>query len=102
MGETARLRVGDLEFEWDIEKAAFNMKKHGVSFLEAATAFSDALSLTIDDPDHSENEDRFLLVGISTDRRLLVVVHVVRDVCYRIISARKASKHERKSYEEKT
>jgi len=53
MGETARLRVGDLEFEWDIEKAVFNMKKHGVTFLEAATAFSDALSLTIDDPDHS-------------------------------------------------
>jgi uncharacterized DUF497 family protein len=102
MGETVRLRVGDLEFEWDIEKANFNMKKHGVSFLEAATAFSDTLSLTIDDPDHSENEDRFLLVGMSADRRLLVVVHVVRDVCYRIISARKASKHERKSYEENT
>jgi uncharacterized protein len=102
MGETVRLRVGDLEFEWDVEKSVFNMKKHGVSFLEAATAFSDALSLTIDDPDHSENEDRFLLVGMSTDRRLLVVVHVVRDVCYRIISARKANRHERKSYEENT
>ena len=102
MGETARLRVGDLEFEWDVEKSVLNMKKHGVSFLEAATAFSDALSLTIEDPDHSENEDRFLLVGMSTDRRLLVVVHVVRDVCYRIISARKANRHERKSYEENT
>jgi uncharacterized protein len=102
MGETARLRIGDLEFEWDIEKAGFNKRKHGVSFVEAVTAFSDALSLTIDDPDHSEDEDRFVLVGTSTDRRLLVVVHVVRDVRYRIISARKASKHERKSYEEST
>ncbi len=83
-------------------EAAFNLKKHGISFLEAATTFSDPLSLTINDPDHSEDEDCFVLVGTSADRRLLVVVHVVRDVCYRIISARKASKHERKSYEENT
>jgi uncharacterized DUF497 family protein len=102
MGETVRLRVGDLEFEWDTEKAVLNSKKHGVSFLEAATAFSDALSITINDPDHSDSEDRFVLVGTSADRRLLVVVHVVRDVCYRIISARKATKYERKNYEENT
>jgi uncharacterized DUF497 family protein len=102
MSETVRWRVGELEFEWNAEKAAFNMRKHGISFLEAATAFSDALSLTINDPDHSENEDRFVLVGTSADRRLLVVVHAVRDVCYRIISARKTSKHERQSYEENT
>ena len=100
MGETARLRIGSLEFEWDIDKAASNLRKHGVSFVEAVTAFSDRLSLTINDPDHSEDEDRFLLVGLSVDRRLLVVVHVVRDVRYRIISARKAGKHERKNYEE--
>ena len=102
MGETARLRIGDLEFEWDIDKSASNLRKHGVSFVEAVTAFADELSLTIDDPDHSEEEDRFLLVGLSSDRRLLVVVHVVRDVRYRIISARKAAKYERKNYEENT
>jgi uncharacterized protein len=100
MGKTVRLRIGDLEFEWDSEKAALNLKKHRISFTEAATAFSDTLSLTIDDPDHSGGENRFLLVGMSTDRRLLVVIHVIRDVRYRIISARKATKYERKVYEE--
>jgi uncharacterized DUF497 family protein len=79
-----------------------NLRKHGVSFLEAVTAFSDELSITIDDPDHSEDEDRFVLVGMSMDQRLLVVIHVVRDVRYRIISARKAERHERKDYEEST
>ena len=90
-----------LRFTWDPRKAAANKRKHGIDFAEAATAFGDPLSLTIPDPDHSEAEDRFLLVGRSARERLLVVVHVERAATeIRIISARPATRHERTQYEE--
>jgi uncharacterized protein len=90
-----------LRFSWDPSKAASNLKNHGVSFEEAVTAFGDPLSLTIPDPQHSESEDRFVLVGLSANSRLLVVVHAERgDDDIRIISARLASRRERNEYEE--
>ena len=67
-----------VEFEWDNKKAAENLKKHGVSFDEARTAFGDPLSLTIPDPEHSEDKFRYLLLGIADSRRLLVVSHTYR------------------------
>jgi uncharacterized protein len=88
-----------LTFEWDTRKAASNLKKHAVSFEEAATAFADQLSLTIADPDHSEDEERFLLVGLSHRAHLVVVAHTESGERIRIISARLASVLERKSYE---
>lgn len=91
-----------LRFSWDPSKAASNLRKHGVSFEEAVTAFGDPLSLTIPDPKHSESEDRFVLLGLSANSRLLVVVHAERgdDDDIRIISARLASRRERIQYEE--
>jgi hypothetical protein len=89
-----------LLFEWDPNKAKENLKIHGVSFDEASTAFRDTLSLAIYDPLHSEEEDRFVLIGNSHKDRLLVVVHTERGDNIRVISARKASKKERKQYEE--
>jgi uncharacterized DUF497 family protein len=89
-----------LRFEWDPNKAKHNLKIHGVSFDEASTSFRDTLSLAIYDPLHSEEEDRFVLIGNSHKDRLLVVVHTERDDNIRLISARKASKKERKQYEE--
>lgn len=89
-----------MQIEWDPNKANSNLEKHGVSFEEAATALGDPLSLTIGDPDHSEAEDRFVLVGDSFAGRLLVVVHTHRIESIRIISARIATKNERRSYEE--
>lgn len=88
-----------LTFEWNYEKALQNIKKHEVSFEEAATVFGDPLSLTIYDPLHSEEEDRFVIIGESVRKRLLVVIHVERKDRIRIISARKATKRERKTYE---
>ena len=88
-----------LAFKWDPNKAKRNLEIHGVSFDEASTAFKDPLSLVIYDPLHSEIEDRFVLIGTSFANRLLVVVHTERDDLIRIISARKANKHERKYYE---
>jgi uncharacterized DUF497 family protein len=89
-----------LRFSWDSRKAASNLRKHGVSFEEAVTAFGDPLSLTIPDPLHSESEDRFVLLGLSGNSRLLVVVHAERDDDdIRIISARLASRRERIQYE---
>jgi len=85
-----------LLFEWDTNKARENQETHGVSFDEASTAFRDTLSLTIHDPLHSDEEDRFILIGNSTRNRLLVVVHTERGENIRIISARKAAKKERK------
>ena len=87
-------------FEWDPNKAKENLQIHGVSFDEAGTAFRDTLSLVIYDPLHSEAEDRFVLLGNSHKNRLLVVVHTARGDNIRLISARKASKKERKQYEE--
>jgi uncharacterized DUF497 family protein len=87
-----------MNFEWDREKAALNAEKHGVSFEEAATAFGDRLSLTIADPDHSEGEQRFLLVGESYQGRLVVVAHTDRGDSVRLISARLATRRERRAY----
>jgi len=87
-------------FEWDPKKARQNLKNHGVSFEEATTVFSDTLSRTILDPLHSQYEERFVLIGESAGRRLLVVVHTDRGDRIRIISARIATLHERKKYEE--
>jgi len=89
-----------LTFEWDSRKATSNRKKHGVCFEEGATAFADPLSLTIADPDHSEEGERFLLLGLSHRARLVVVTHTESGERIRIISARLASALERKGYEE--
>ena len=89
-----------LLFEWDPDKAKKNMKVHGVSFDEASTSFKDALSLTIYDPLHSEDGDRMVLIGNSFKNRVLIIVHTERGDKIRIISARKATKKERKQYEE--
>ena len=86
-------------FEWDERKAHANLKKHKVSFEEASTVFGDPLSLTIDDPVHSEEESRFVTVGKSITGRVLIVVHSDRGEYIRIISARKATRLERKQYE---
>jgi uncharacterized DUF497 family protein len=88
-----------LSFEWDSNKARRNIETHGISFDEASTAFSDTLSLTIHDPLHSDQENRFILVGNSYRNRLLIVVHTERGNKIRIISARKATNKERKQYE---
>jgi uncharacterized protein len=89
-----------LTFEWDKRKAAANLKKHGVSFEEAKSAFYDERAKLIDDPDHSENEDRMVLLGLSYALRLLVVCHCYRGEggVIRLISARKATAKESKSY----
>jgi len=89
-----------LAFEWDEKKARTNLKKHGVSFEEAATVFGDPLSLTIGDPVHSEEEDRFVTLGESDRGRLLVVVSTDRGEKIGIISARVATRRERTDYEE--
>jgi uncharacterized DUF497 family protein len=87
------------EFEWDPTKAASNQRKHGVSFAEAATVFFDPLSKTVPDPLHSIDENRFVITGLSYQRRYVVVVHVDRGDRIRIISARLATLSERKNYE---
>ena len=88
-----------LTFTWDKKKAASNLRKHDVAFEEAATAFGDTLSLTIFDPDHSIDEDRFILLGASNRGRLLVVAHTEQSDTIRIISARLATRGERKIHE---
>jgi uncharacterized protein len=85
---------------WDKRKARQNLAKHKVSFEEAATVFHDTLSSTIDDPLHSEGEERFIIIGESVNRRILVVVHTDEGDRVRIISARVATPYERKQYEE--
>jgi uncharacterized protein len=90
-----------LTFEWDDKKARSNERKHSISFGEASTVFADFLSLTIPDPAHSHEEDRFVTIGSSHRRKLLVVVHTDRDDNIRIISARPASRRERQTYEER-
>jgi uncharacterized DUF497 family protein len=89
-----------LEFTWHTEKAEANLAKHGVSFEEAATAFGDPLSLTIPDPEHSQDEPRFIIVGESFQGRLLVVVHTELGDSIRIVSARSATRRERRHYEQ--
>ncbi len=89
-----------LEFEWDPVKAELNLKEHGVSFDEATTIFRDTLSITISDPDHSDYEDRFIDIGMSHRMQLLVVSYTERKDKIRIMSARRATRAERKKYEE--
>lgn len=86
-------------FEWDPIKAEQNLKKHGVDFVEAATVFRDPLSVTYTDPDHSVDESRFIIIGISNRNRLLIVAHTDRNERTRIINAREATRSERKLYE---
>ena len=88
------------EFEWDGRKESANRRKHGVGFAEAATVFGDPLSITIPDLAHDVDEDRFVIIGRSRERTLLVVVHTIREERIRLISARAATKHERRQYEE--
>lgn len=88
-------------FEWDPKKARSNSRKHGVSFEEAITAFGDPLSLNMPDPDHSEDEQRYLVLGTSGRGRLLLVAYAERPPRTRIISAREASRSERRMYEDK-
>jgi uncharacterized protein len=92
--------MGALRFEWDEQKAAANAKKHGVSFDEAKSVFADERAKLIDDPEHSEDEERFVLLGFSSTLRMLVVCHCYRSEgnAIRIISARKATAKESRSY----
>ncbi len=90
-----------MRFVWDKSKNISNQRKHGVSFEEAQSCFFDPFHLLIDNPTHSDHEERMILIGVSVDTRLLVVVHAEKtENEIRIISARKATKHERKQYEE--
>ena len=90
-----------LKFEWNLDKAKKNTDKHGISFNEAATVFSDPLSMTYDDPDHSHDENRYIIIGLSAFGNLLFVSHTETGDKIRIISARKLTKNERKQYEQK-
>ncbi len=89
-----------MRFEWDSYKDKANIYKHRVSFAEASSVFYDPLSVTAADPDHSEGEERMITLGISSTGRLLVVAHTERVNAIRIISARVATRNERKIYEE--
>lgn len=92
--------MADMSFEWDESKNSQNKKKHGISFEEGRTVFVDENALLLHDPDHSHEEDRFILLGLSSNLRILVVCHCYRknDEIIRIISARKATKLEQKQY----
>ena len=87
-------------FEWDLEKARVNLTQHGVSFAEAVTVFGDPLSMNMPDPDHSEGEQRYIVLGLSDRYRMIVVSYTERPPRTRIISARLATRIERKNYEE--
>ncbi|MCC7372959.1 MAG: BrnT family toxin [Chloroflexi bacterium] len=88
-----------MEFEWDPEKAALNLRRHRVAFAEAITVFSDPLSVTDSDPDHSDDETRFIVIGTSGRGTLMMVVHTARGSRIRIISARALTRAERVQYE---
>ena len=92
--------TGRMEFEWDPGKAAGNLRKHKVSFTEAASVLGDFLGTTASDPDHSEDESRYITVGLSNRGRLLMVAHAERHARIRIISARELTRDERRLYEE--
>ena len=89
-----------IKFEWNRRKAQQNLRKHRVDFTEASTVFADTLSITIPDPDHSEDEERWVTIGLSNRQRWLVVVHTEEEETIRIISARTADRLERRKYEE--
>lgn len=93
--------MASIRFEWDPHKAAANLQKHGTSFAEAETAFFDDYAAILEDPDHSDEETRFLLLGVSGALRVLLVVHWVREAgsIIRLISARKATRSERAQYD---
>ena len=92
--------MSNIKFDWDSRKAATNEKKHGISFEEARTVFFDENAKLIDDPDHSDDEDRFVLLGLSRSLKVILVCHCYREQgnVIRIISARKATTHESKQY----
>ncbi|MDD2652879.1 MAG: BrnT family toxin [Sulfurimonas sp.] len=94
--------MNSLKFEWDLAKASSNIKKHGISFVEAKTVFDDDFARLIPDPDHSEDEERFILLGMSYILKILTVVHCYRDEdgVVRIISARASTKNEERQYKE--
>ncbi len=87
-----------LQFEWDPQKAASNFSKHGVSFNEAVTVFNDPVFITVMDDEHSEDEDRYITIGLSNATRLLMIAHTDRNGLIRIISARRATKKEEDFY----
>lgn len=93
----------DLEFVWDADKNAANQRKHGIGFQEARSVFSDDRALLLADPDHSNGEDRFVLLGMSANLRMLIVCHAYREseAAIRIISARKANRAEERQYMER-
>ena len=91
-----------MEFEWHNEKATSNLKKHKVEFEEARTSFDDPLFIAFEDPDHSSEENRFILMGESKEGRLLVVCYTMRGDVIRLISARKATPAERRYYEQES
>ena len=90
-----------MKFDWNPRKTKRNLTKHKVSFEEATTVFLDPLSATGDDPDHSDEENRFITVGLSSSGRLLTVSHTDREDSIRIITARRSTKEEREVYEER-
>ena len=94
------VHMHDIRFGWDRKKAALNRRKHGVSFEEAQTVFYDEHAIEFFDPDHSDREDRFIMLGLSFKLRILVVCHCVREAqsVIRIISARRATRHEAQTY----
>jgi uncharacterized protein len=94
--------VSGFVFEWSLAKANANRKKHGIGFNEAVTVFRDPLSITVYDPDHSVEEDRYVTIGQSREHKLLVVVHTERAGGIRLISARIATRKERRQHEERT
>ncbi len=91
-----------MKFEWDENKNLINLHKHGISFEEAETVFEDTFAILFDDPDHSEHEERFLIIGMSYEKGICIVSHCYRgaDETIRIISARKATRTEQLVYEE--
>jgi hypothetical protein len=88
-----------IDFEWNPQKAEINRRKHGISFDEAATVFEDTLSVTYPDLDYSEQEERYLIIGVSSQYQVLVISHTYRSEIIRIISARRATKREQRFYE---
>jgi uncharacterized protein len=89
-----------MEFEWNLDKAKSNYRKHDISFEEAATVFNDSLSITFPDPDHSIGQSRYVMIGVSRFGQLLIVAHSDQGETIRIISARKATRSERRFYEQ--
>jgi uncharacterized DUF497 family protein len=90
-----------VDYEWDEEKAARNLEKHGISFADAATVFDDPLYVDFYDPDHSSDEQRYLVMGMSREGHLVIVSYTERNDVIRLISAREATSAERKAYEER-